>query len=404
MPISTLFEYYQSLGQRLPSIAERAKIYESFGLGSADTYRGTAIQNTNLLKSLQTKLGPVSSVPAPTIPETPTTQPTFVAGGDIYGFITNDRTGQQIQIGPYPSSEIATQAVGQYAQSQEGRNFYPINVGTGSGARSGRGTIAPVELKEIISSTIKPSIPAPEIPAPAVSATVSPLQAPTVPDIYSNLFNIIDQQLKELQRRGQMINPNIEITPERTAEFMAQAAREIDPFYANQLKIAKNEFLQSLGYTQREILRQEEITERRYGKAFRELGEREAEAGFALSGRRILGEQELARTTQEEIEGQRRRLGFQTGVVARELAGKFGPEAVSKLTTFEEAPQIIPGELKFERGKRQLPFYELSPEVYEGLVGSEEFERRGVVRKRASELEEAFRTQKALEQARLINL
>jgi len=50
---STLFEYYQALGKALPSIAERAKLYESLGLGKADFYVASAEQNTKLLYKLQ---------------------------------------------------------------------------------------------------------------------------------------------------------------------------------------------------------------------------------------------------------------------------------------------------------------------------------------------------------------
>jgi hypothetical protein len=52
---TTLYEYYSALGQAIPSIAERAKMYESFGLGQATYYTGTAEQNTKLLSKLQGK-------------------------------------------------------------------------------------------------------------------------------------------------------------------------------------------------------------------------------------------------------------------------------------------------------------------------------------------------------------
>lgn len=53
MAASTLWEYYTALGQPLPPIAERAKLYEAYGLGPASAYRGTAEQNTKLLRALQ---------------------------------------------------------------------------------------------------------------------------------------------------------------------------------------------------------------------------------------------------------------------------------------------------------------------------------------------------------------
>lgn len=49
---TTLSEWYQALGQNLPSIEVRSKLYEKLGLGQASYYTGTAEQNTKLLKKL----------------------------------------------------------------------------------------------------------------------------------------------------------------------------------------------------------------------------------------------------------------------------------------------------------------------------------------------------------------
>lgn len=50
---TTLFEWYQSQGQSLPSVADRAIIYEGKGLGPRSYYTGTAEQNTKLLSALK---------------------------------------------------------------------------------------------------------------------------------------------------------------------------------------------------------------------------------------------------------------------------------------------------------------------------------------------------------------
>lgn len=49
---TNLFEYYTSKGQKLPSVQERAKTFESSGLGKAVDYQGTSEQNTSLLAKL----------------------------------------------------------------------------------------------------------------------------------------------------------------------------------------------------------------------------------------------------------------------------------------------------------------------------------------------------------------
>lgn len=64
--MATLFDYYKSQGQSLPSISDRARQYESLGLGSAGEYRGTADQNTRLLSSLGGTATPAAPSPVST--------------------------------------------------------------------------------------------------------------------------------------------------------------------------------------------------------------------------------------------------------------------------------------------------------------------------------------------------
>lgn len=49
---TTLYEFYTGLGLSLPPISTRADLYESYGLGDASEYTGTASQNNALLSAL----------------------------------------------------------------------------------------------------------------------------------------------------------------------------------------------------------------------------------------------------------------------------------------------------------------------------------------------------------------
>lgn len=62
----TLNDYYTAKGQALPSIADRANTFQSLGLGAANSYAGTAQQNTLLLQKLATP-APTPSTPAATV-------------------------------------------------------------------------------------------------------------------------------------------------------------------------------------------------------------------------------------------------------------------------------------------------------------------------------------------------
>jgi hypothetical protein len=52
---NTLFEFYGALGQQLPNLDTRSRLYQSLELGQATLYTGTAEQNTRLLAALKTK-------------------------------------------------------------------------------------------------------------------------------------------------------------------------------------------------------------------------------------------------------------------------------------------------------------------------------------------------------------
>ncbi len=77
VPPTNLNEYYSAKGLALPSLSERAKTYESSGLGSATAYQGSIDQNTQLLNRLLVPAAPINNVTKTEIPGvgTLTTQP-----------------------------------------------------------------------------------------------------------------------------------------------------------------------------------------------------------------------------------------------------------------------------------------------------------------------------------------
>lgn len=75
---NNLYEWYQSQGQLLPSIAVRGRTYQGLGLGQAAYYTGTGEQNTKLLAALKklTEPPPVAATTTKTTTKTTTTRPT----------------------------------------------------------------------------------------------------------------------------------------------------------------------------------------------------------------------------------------------------------------------------------------------------------------------------------------
>ena len=218
--------------------------------------------------------------------------------------------------------------------------------------------------------------------------------------VYDELLKTLQQYLDELRKRGQAINPNIEITPEKLAEFTKLAESEIDPYYKTQLGLARETFLRDVGYTTGTLQRFEQDLERKYGQQVRQVGESAAERGFALSGIRGREEQDLATDVQRQIEDRRRELGFTAGTSARTFAQQYGGQAIPNIPTLGEAPRVLAGQEQFQKGTRELPFYELSPDVYQGLVGQKQFEQDAAKRTRIAELEQAERQRQAVQQSR----
>ena len=159
-----------------------------------------------------------------------------------------------------------------------------------------------------------------------------------------------------------------------------------------------------MGYTTEDIQRFEEGLEEEYGRELRILGEEMAERGFAESGIRKRAERELAWDTQRKLEEARRRALFEIGTQARELARVWGEKGLPSAPTIPAMPQVVAGRPTFERPTRTSPLYELSPEVYKGLIGEKEWEKKTAIQTRKAELVGAERQKRQLEALRKLKL
>ncbi|MCK9370367.1 hypothetical protein M0R04_10705 [Candidatus Dojkabacteria bacterium] len=229
-----------------------------------------------------------------------------------------------------------------------------------------------------------------------------------IPDTGNPLLNetlkTLNDYLAELQSRGEVLNPEIEITPEKAAEFLAQAQSEINPYYASQLGLARENLLRNAGYTTDSIAQFESQLGKQYGLAQRQIGESAADRGFAQSGIRKQEETQLAEDVQNRIDTNRRDLQFQLGSSARQFAQQFGGTEGFQTPSLSiaSAPRVT-GQGTLEQSG-QTPFVDLSDSVYDDIIGEQEYNRRGAVRSRSSELEGAFRTNQAIDQQRQLIL
>ena len=122
---TTLYEYYQSKGKKLPTWQERAPLFEQYGFGKASEYAGTEPQNVLLLGALQKgETAPVAmpgGTPAPTpisptvtppelggvAPEVsePVKEPSAVTGGDAKDELIKKLTDELTRIGASKTGE-----------------------------------------------------------------------------------------------------------------------------------------------------------------------------------------------------------------------------------------------------------------------------------------------------------
>lgn len=224
------------------------------------------------------------------------------------------------------------------------------------------------------------------------------------------IINSAKDLLDETIKRGQVINPNVEITPELTAKFLKQAEGEINPYYSTQLKLARESLLIDVGYDTQQIENFERDLEKQYIKSFRGIGEGAAEAGFAQSGIRKREEGELMEGTQQQIQDTRSALEQQVGTLSRAFTQQYAGLPGYKQPNFKmaAAPTIgtnLQGTIgTFAKPATQQSVYSLSPEIYGKLIGSSEFERRGALSGRQSDLESAWRQTEANKQLRQLTL
>lgn len=224
-----------------------------------------------------------------------------------------------------------------------------------------------------------------------------------LPPEFQQLYSQLNDYLAKLQQNGQVLNPNIQLDPTHVAQFLSQAQSEINPYYAGQLKLAQDDLSRSLTNAQQTNSANEASTQRAYSSSLRTLGENAADQGFAQSGIRNRQEGDLATNTQATLDAGRRDLNFGATNAASGFARQYGTAALPSMN-IGATPQVSTGESTFGSSGRQLPLYQLSPDVYNGLTGSQQYQQQADITNRASQLEGAFNSNQAINQARQLTI
>ena len=101
-------------------------------------------------------------------------------------------------------------------------------------------------------------------------------------------------------------------------------------------------------------------------------------------------EQQLREETAGQIGQQRRQLGYGAEKAAGQFAEQYGMQALPS-QTIEQQPSVVSGIPQFTRTGQQQPLYQLSDDVYKGLIGSQQKERLTGIRSLAQFREQQTR-------------
>ena len=208
------------------------------------------------------------------------------------------------------------------------------------------------------------------------------------PDLgpYNDLYKQMQDYLTKLQQNGQIINPNVAITPDQLAAFTTQAASQIHPYYATQLAAATDSFLSGLGYNTEQFKNSVQQSQQQYGRNLDTLSSNMADVGFAQSGIRNKKEGDLASDTQNNLDQMRSSLFNTSQNAARSFAQQYGGSGVPQAPTIGAAPRVLSGKSQFDTSGSQQGLYSLDPSIYSRLIGSEQNAEKQATDSLASQL------------------
>jgi peptidoglycan hydrolase-like protein with peptidoglycan-binding domain len=225
---------------------------------------------------------------------------------------------------------------------------------------------------------------------PATKAKFDALPAELKPAYYQ----LLDQLGKSIET-GQMVNPDIEITPAQLAEFTTKATAELDPYYQEQIGLIRRDLETSLSRIQEDFQREAQRAQEPFKQTLAQQSETEALAGTTFGSERANRERRLVLRQQQALDDALRaslRSGQDIGSQAERQIGSSAVAGVSNplLSSFQVSPQ------GFSQGARQISF---TPQG--NLLGTLPKSREVAIQGRTTQLEEAERRNRILDLQKL---
>lgn len=140
---------------------------------------------------------------------------------------------------------------------------------------------------------------------------------------------------------GRIVNPQIDITPERLAELTSQVAAELDPYYQSQFEAIREDLSADLTYLSDQYSQVMRSQEEQFKQTLAGQRETEAGRGTIFGGERLTREQSLAQQSQRNIEALGTSLSYQAGKAGRATERTIGSLGLAGLTSPTWTPYSI---------------------------------------------------------------
>lgn len=194
---------------------------------------------------------------------------------------------------------------------------------------------------------------------------------------------------------GQVLNPNIEITPERIQEFTNQATSELDPYYQEIINNYKDDLNTSISRLKTDFETGVRNAEEPFKRNLAAVAESEAQAGLTYGSERVKREQTNVLNQQQLIDENALKVQRSAEDAYKQAERTIGSDALGNVS-IPNIKDYNVNKLGFaESGLRNL----YAPQG--NLVGTLQKERTTNIRTRASELEDAYRQNRILNTSQL---
>jgi hypothetical protein len=149
----------------------------------------------------------------------------------------------------------------------------------------------------------------------------------------NNMLTSINDVLTSITNSGKIVNPNIDITPELTQQWLDQSSTELDPYYKSQFDAIKDDLSTDLTFLSDQYKQTQKANEATFKANLETQRESESGAGTIFSGGRLSREEELAQGAERNMESLGSTMGYQARKAGTSAERTIGSGGLAGLTS-----------------------------------------------------------------------